>query len=746
MKQLWRRQQCIDIIDIGEGYYLVRFACKADYLHVLLDGPWVILGHYLTVNKWRPDFHPVANELLSTMVWIRFPGVPIEYFNESLLLRLGNLVGRAIKTEKLIADASRGRFARVCAELNLKNALVSKVGINNVEFAVEYEVSRTHRTNSDKMDNPPVTDTGGRRTAGSTNAYSNVQKGKAIVSHSSMGNRFSTLVDNHGTDFLDKVGPTSSLDTTGLGPFSLGCDSNVGPSTGQASRPIPLPFQVHSKKPLPESPRRKIHNPHLQVASHPDRAPNHPNHTLNSSPFNPPTSLQDFPPLRSFMAGGSDTRRESQDEHSLAGQPATLPPIPPTPSLPFDQMIPSVPGRPPDGLPHSNHSFLSHRCDPTDSESCPPYSDEGIVQDRDASYPVLEDDGSVAAVMATQVDQPGGAGNDATFRTICELARSHDPAILVLLETRVTSNKAQRIIRRTRFSDMAVVEATGFAGGIWLFWRNDLVEVDILPPHLQAFSVIIRRKGEVDWLFTALHASPNSISRSELWNYLVDVAHGLPLPWLIAGDFNEISSNSEKQGGAPSTQRRLSRFVQVIDECNLTDLGFSGPKFTWTNSCHGLANIKERLDRALCNDPWHTFFPEAWVQHLPKINSDHCPLLISLIGFVPHLLRRPFRMEAAWLTHPTFETLVQQSWNFTEKDLPLTIDRFVAVTTTWNREAFGNIFWNKKRVLARLHGIQQALSLTSNPFLEQLESHLIIEYNKLLLQEEVLWYQKSRSN
>ncbi|XP_028121413.1 uncharacterized protein LOC114318678 [Camellia sinensis] len=339
-----------------------------------------------------------------------------------------------------------------------------------------------------------------------------------------------------------------------------------------------------------------------------------------------------------------------------------------------------------------------------------------------------------------------GAGNDATFRTICELVRSYDPVILVLLETRVASQKAKRIIRRTRLSDMAAVEATGFAGGIWLFWRADLVEVEVLPPNPQALSVIIRRQNEADWLFTALYASPNFTSRSALWHYLVDFASGLSLPWLIAGSFNEISSNAEKQGGAPSTQRRLSQFIQVMDEFHLTNLGFSGPKFTWTNGRHGLANIKERLDKALCNDQWHTLFPEAWVQHLPRVNSDHCPILISLLGVVPHPLRRPFRMEAAWLTHPMFETLVQQSWNFSEKDLPLTIEQFVVAVTTWNREVFGNIFWNKKRVLARLHGIQKALSLASNPFREDLESHLTVEYNQLLLQEEMLWYQKSRSN
>ncbi|GMP22714.1 hypothetical protein CsSME_00000612 [Camellia sinensis var. sinensis] len=32
MKQVWRLQQHFDMVDVREGYYLIRFACKADYL------------------------------------------------------------------------------------------------------------------------------------------------------------------------------------------------------------------------------------------------------------------------------------------------------------------------------------------------------------------------------------------------------------------------------------------------------------------------------------------------------------------------------------------------------------------------------------------------------------------------------------------------------------------------------------------------------------------------------------------
>ncbi|MBA0632964.1 hypothetical protein Godav_001624 [Gossypium davidsonii] len=58
---------------------------------------------------------------------------------------------------------------------------------------------------------------------------------------------------------------------------------------------------------------------------------------------------------------------------------------------------------------------------------------------------------------------------------------------------------------------------------------------------------------------------------------------------------------------------------------DLNDLGFCGPSFT---SLRG--GIHERLDRAIGNNVWLTAFPHSLVTHLPRIKSDHRPLLLIL--------------------------------------------------------------------------------------------------------------------
>lgn len=63
----------------------------------------------------------------------------MEYYDESVLLALGTAVGKPIKVDIRTIDASRGRFARVCVEINLDQPVVGKVWFRNRWFNVQYE-------------------------------------------------------------------------------------------------------------------------------------------------------------------------------------------------------------------------------------------------------------------------------------------------------------------------------------------------------------------------------------------------------------------------------------------------------------------------------------------------------------------------------------------------------------------------------------------------------------------------------
>ena len=103
-------------------------------------------------------------------------------------------------------------------------------------------------------------------------------------------------------------------------------------------------------------------------------------------------------------------------------------------------------------------------------------------------------------------------------------------------------------------------------------------------------------------------------------------------------------SLSEKWGGGGRPNSQIKKFQSVLTKCKLLDLGFCGPKYTWSNCQEGQTLIKERLNRGLqrCE-----LFPvaEVWVDF--SWNLDHALLILRLNGQQQGNYRRRFRYEAS---------------------------------------------------------------------------------------------------
>ncbi|XP_020696169.2 uncharacterized protein LOC110109442 [Dendrobium catenatum] len=72
--------------------------------------------------------------------------------------------------------------------------------------------------------------------------------------------------------------------------------------------------------------------------------------------------------------------------------------------------------------------------------------------------------------------------------------------------------------------------------------------------------------------------------------------------------------------------------AQFMVDNDLHDLGFLGPKYTWSNNKFGLSKIWVRLDRILMNSEGLRQAPVAVVKHLVQLTSDHCPLMVNLFA------------------------------------------------------------------------------------------------------------------
>lgn len=100
--QMWVKKWVINMIDVGNDYFLITFTNMEDHKKALTKGPWLIFDHYLRVREWTPNFDPTKTYISTVAIWVRVSGLPIEYYDAKFLTILGNRIGRTGCMCKLI--------------------------------------------------------------------------------------------------------------------------------------------------------------------------------------------------------------------------------------------------------------------------------------------------------------------------------------------------------------------------------------------------------------------------------------------------------------------------------------------------------------------------------------------------------------------------------------------------------------------------------------------------------------------
>ncbi|KAA3476668.1 reverse transcriptase [Gossypium australe] len=268
------------------------------------------------------------------------------------------------------------------------------------------------------------------------------------------------------------------------------------------------------------------------------------------------------------------------------------------------------------------------------------------------------------------------------IRAFREYNTDHRPDIVCLLKPRVSGKKANCIIDQLGFNFSHRVEAVGFSGGIWVGWKD-----------------------------------PDRSKRKILWEGLKSAMPPQSTPWILMGDFNAILDSEDKR--SPSTiGTRCKLFGNFVDSCGLQDLGFSGPKFTWQRG-----GTSVRLDRALANDAWMEAFPQCLMSNLPRIKSDHRPILLSTRTDMDLATGRPFRFLASWTKHNNFSTFVKDKWIY-GGNMAESLNRFTVHTKEWNKKVYRFLGSRKRKLMRSLNNIQKALDHTDSRFLAKKEMEI----------------------
>lgn len=97
-----------------------------------------------------------------------------------------------------------------------------------------------------------------------------------------------------------------------------------------------------------------------------------------------------------------------------------------------------------------------------------------------------------------------------------------------------------------------------------------------------------------------------------------------------------------------------------------------------------------------------------------------------------------------WLANNEFRGVVESVWAHSHGNIAEKGENLAVSLQEWNKKSFGNLFRKKKKLRARISGVQRALAQQRSHQLELLEEQFLSEYNVILEQEDTFWAQKSR--
>ena len=106
------------------------------------------------------------------------------------------------------------------------------------------------------------------------------------------------------------------------------------------------------------------------------------------------------------------------------------------------------------------------------------------------------------------------------------------------------------------------------------------------------------------WRATGFYGHPDAGKRFISWQLLELLKHQYSMPWVVFGDFNEITHSDEKIGWLDRDAKQMEEFRECLNKCELIDLGFTGQNYTRCNGWGGKQRTKIRLNRMVATEDW----------------------------------------------------------------------------------------------------------------------------------------------
>ncbi|CAA7058410.1 unnamed protein product [Microthlaspi erraticum] len=229
--------------------------------------------------------------------------------------------------------------------------------------------------------------------------------------------------------------------------------------------------------------------------------------------------------------------------------------------------------------------------------------------------------------------------------------------------------------------------------------------------------------------------------RESFWDRLNQISLTRHGPWLMIGDFNELTGNHGKRGGRRRSESSFLPFKRMLDSCGMLNFPYKGNSMSWVGYRRS-GKVQCRLDRAVGNEDWFQEFSHTTVEYLKLWGSDHRPVLARISSKFINV-KRNFKFDKRWLGKTGLKASIIEGWDplhtSEQGDVYSKISSCRQAILRWKKTNKSNTVKKIEEIKAQLEQNQTDGNGTSEEALK-----LKWDLCSAFRDEELYWRQKSR--
>lgn len=118
IKDTWRLSEMPQVSLLDHRHFCIRFSNEDLFAKAWSSAPRTIGKINYLLFRWTKDF-VTQSDPSSAPTWIRLPGLPLPFFNPTLLKCVGDSIGTFLCADEQTVNLTHPIFARICVELDL---------------------------------------------------------------------------------------------------------------------------------------------------------------------------------------------------------------------------------------------------------------------------------------------------------------------------------------------------------------------------------------------------------------------------------------------------------------------------------------------------------------------------------------------------------------------------------------------------------------------------------------------------